>query len=651
MESPFKWSASDSLVVINEMNRDFIRIRADRYDWSDLKLVFYHRRLSTTGSSVLANPHPWVYQGEGRTITFMHNGHANLTGMSNFYLAHPQLWDAEIQRQLTPDPFGFNNNASVDSGIMFAVLLMNIKAAGWDMAKGLQNALENGSIWESSVGVGNQGLINFMISDGDETYAYRSKPEIAGRLHFIWNENHAIISSHSLPANMSTLSNDEFLCIPSYGEPIRIRFFTATNKQITLNTQKGWHWFNLPVLQTFEGNIVPRNVFDMVADRFKNCSRIIYPNGVISTMKGGSWQHSIADFELITHPNIGLKLYLDTNNTVDILGAMYDIEPYTETFHPGESYWVTYNLFREQSIKSALGEHFDSIASVLSDRWAYFPDIADLDRPMEFGKTYIITLREDASPIQNFTWTHSRTRPTRHQNRRSTFFPVVTTSDYEVVEVRGFDNYSPAAREIAVYAGNTCIGATIIDEFPVQILVHTQGFHGTYLSYRVLFDNDIVWEYDNLVKKYATIDDATYTMTTLSPDGFGHAIVELISTHINDFEQIIPIDLLSNHSNFPNPFNPSTTITFTIGAISTSSVPTSSSDGRLEISTTPISISIYNIRGQLVKQLTDGFYSTGVHSVVWDGSNNAGDRVSSGVYFYRISSGDEAKMGKMLMIK
>lgn len=89
--------------------------------------------------------------------------------------------------------------------------------------------------------------------------------------------------------------------------------------------------------------------------------------------------------------------------------------------------------------------------------------------------------------------------------------------------------------------------------------------------------------------------------------------------------------LLGNH---PNPFNPSTTISFSI----------------LEQSN--VEISIYSIKGQKVKSLVHDFLSNGVHSIVWNGNDELGESVSSGVYFYRLKvNGNITSTKKMLLLK
>jgi hypothetical protein len=86
-------------------------------------------------------------------------------------------------------------------------------------------------------------------------------------------------------------------------------------------------------------------------------------------------------------------------------------------------------------------------------------------------------------------------------------------------------------------------------------------------------------------------------------------------------------------SNYPNPFNPSTTISF--------EVPVRSE----------VKLSIYNIKGQLVRCLAKDIFSPGKHSVVWDGTDSKGISVGSGVYCYRFHNGKDVITKRMTLLK
>jgi len=89
-----------------------------------------------------------------------------------------------------------------------------------------------------------------------------------------------------------------------------------------------------------------------------------------------------------------------------------------------------------------------------------------------------------------------------------------------------------------------------------------------------------------------------------------------------------------NLSNYPNPFNPTTYINYSVFG---EAVPTN--------------LTIYNIKGQKVKQLVNAKLSTDQYSVVWNGKDDKGSAVSSGVYFYKLRSGEFTSTKKMMLMK
>ena len=91
-------------------------------------------------------------------------------------------------------------------------------------------------------------------------------------------------------------------------------------------------------------------------------------------------------------------------------------------------------------------------------------------------------------------------------------------------------------------------------------------------------------------------------------------------------------------ANYPNPFNPETWIPYQLSA---------SAD---------VSVSIYSVNGHLVRRLDLGHQSAGVYrsrsrAAYWDGRNEFGERVASGLYFYTLTAGDFTATRKMLIRK
>ena len=85
--------------------------------------------------------------------------------------------------------------------------------------------------------------------------------------------------------------------------------------------------------------------------------------------------------------------------------------------------------------------------------------------------------------------------------------------------------------------------------------------------------------------------------------------------------------------NFPNPFNSTTIIRFRLAVAS------------------PVTLTIYNTNGQEIKTLIHSVQNAGQKSAIWDGTNNAGKPVGTGIYIYRLTTGREVQSRKMLLLK
>jgi len=93
-------------------------------------------------------------------------------------------------------------------------------------------------------------------------------------------------------------------------------------------------------------------------------------------------------------------------------------------------------------------------------------------------------------------------------------------------------------------------------------------------------------------------------------------------------------ELLQNH---PNPFNSVTTIQYTVSSRQNRPVRTT--------------LKVYNILGKEVRELVNTNQSTGSYSISWDGKNNVGKEVASGMYFYQLLAGDSKQTKKLVLVK
>lgn len=98
------------------------------------------------------------------------------------------------------------------------------------------------------------------------------------------------------------------------------------------------------------------------------------------------------------------------------------------------------------------------------------------------------------------------------------------------------------------------------------------------------------------------------------------------------FDKSFPNDY-SLSQNYPNPFNPETTILYSLPK------------------TTLVNLTIYNLVVQEVKTLVDKIQPAGSKSVVWDGKNNHGEYLPSGIYVFRILTEDFIQSFKIALVK
>ena len=85
--------------------------------------------------------------------------------------------------------------------------------------------------------------------------------------------------------------------------------------------------------------------------------------------------------------------------------------------------------------------------------------------------------------------------------------------------------------------------------------------------------------------------------------------------------------------NSPNPFNPATSIRYSM------------------LTEGYVSILVYSVRGRLIRTLIDAHQASGIYTVTWDGTDSQGRPVASGVYFYRLTSNGQSETRRMVLVR
>jgi len=183
---------------------------------------------------------------------------------------------------------------------------------------------------------------------------------------------------------------------------------------------------------------------------------------------------------------------------------------------------------------------------------------------------------------------------------------------------------------------NTTPGTAGYDQFVSDALAGVYNFNSPEVMARTVLVN---WNGGDIndptfpanLKAEMPEEGTIFRIFTTKPNFPGDTLL-VIAPFSSDTNATLPFtyELRQNH---PNPFNPTTTIRFSLGA------------------TEKVKLEIFNVLGQKVRTLLDKHMTAGRHRVIWDAQNEVGHKLGSGIYFYRISAGDYVQTRKMILLK
>ena len=170
-----------------------------------------------------------------------------------------------------------------------------------------------------------------------------------------------------------------------------------------------------------------------------------------------------------------------------------------------------------------------------------------------------------------------------------------------------------------------------VGQFPAEMIHETADTSMT-ITYQDIIDN---W-YPNLemlsrgTLKFSV--SATDGIDTVNVTGDDRVLFVNRYEYLSTEGEGVPVEF-ALHENYPNPFNPTTTLRFDLPEVS------------------DITLTIYNMLGQKVRTFDYQNTSAGYHSVTWDATNDLGQQVGAGVYLYQLQTKDFVKTRKMVLLK
>ena len=624
---------------------------------NDAVIVLGHDRKTTQNAY---GNHPFWFEVDNnnngtidQTYTFQHNGDCDdlREGMMNYlddkygeqwFIDNPSNWGAS------------NNNYSdwIDSELLFHFIMSHILEYEGDVVGGIIAALNyNGEFGDFSSYFHDEYdtyRINFVLSDGEALYAFRNNPG-ANLSYKSFNDEFVVVKTDIVIPQGQNINQFSLVEIPRNSEIVTYENIFELDAKLFAS---GVTWTSCPRLT--EQGTSNDEIFEQAYYEYGE-------SGLLQESYQGA--PTINDFDIIYGHRNGndIEIDYDGGNFIDITGfdnmlfrhEGYKIEvlegadptvlivdgnrlgSYTLNMSHLDNYWLGYYIPYPQNIEVAFGDDFENVNKIWAEDWYYDAhyiqrgDHSQLSsnstkgKTMEYGKMYIVNMYRD---VTSFSWNGSTTaeEPTRKTAPEN--FSYTEKADYEVIDVVSIPSN---ITEIGVFEDEVCVGAIAVEDSCEQILVYSDNSNRDPIPFT--FEIVTGRGFSTPTKDYLVLNQMTgeFEPSVIISGRQGYSAIKFGEQ--KESENIISGPVLNG--NYPNPFNPITTMSF--------SLPNEEN----------IELTIYNIKGQKVKTLYSGLADEGEHTMIWEGKDSNDKLVSSGLYFYKLKTNNKELTRKMLMMK
>ncbi|OQY38712.1 MAG: hypothetical protein B6226_03245 [Candidatus Cloacimonetes bacterium 4572_65] len=457
--------------------------------------------------------------------------------------------------------------------------------------------------------------------------------------------------------------------------PFTFRFYGREYDQISI-CSNGWLGLGETEQSTFRNWRIPGPL---------GASPMIAPfwDDLIRGGAGHVWiSHNQAEHQFIIEWDSWKNHYSNATETFQVI--LYDQEFYPSSTGDG-SIKIQYNDVTNNDTQggSSHGEYatvgIEDHSGTVGIEYTYNNDYPTAARPLEDGLALFITTKLGQMPPYVFNQIDDITFQEDHSYSEIDLYDVfrdpnhdnltfaILDNDYFTVEVNeiGIATITPILNwtgvETLTFTAEDGINDVVVEE-DVTITItpvndrpslaskipattnfvaedNTVGFRAivtdvdSELAYEWKIDNVVVDGENADSLNYTFVNQGEYSVKCYASDNSFTVIASwnvTVETSSNNPEGMIITNLSQNT---PNPFNPSTQINFSMKKAADAS------------------IIVYNLKGQKVKTLVSGFQTQGSHSVIWNGNDENNNKVSSGVYFYRMVTDDFQQTKKAIMLK
>ena len=392
---------------------------------------------------------------------------------------------------------------------------------------------------------------------------------------------------------------------------IDVQFGTIDVEQ-TLCYNSNWNLFSLYVHPDV---MTPESIFSPIINdviQVKNLDQTFdpdlpsYMNSLSSLEDGGAYW-----------------INLENSTELSMSGELVDCESTMINLQAGWNL-LGYPLENSQNIETTLSSILNYTLQVKSLTETYDPSLPSYMNSLSTllpGEAYWINVSEDCS----FTYPLAKEKKIDYSGKDDFCWdPIIYPNNSATIYLEIESEVSCNDALIGAFVGDECRGVS-----------HVIAYEDRYFSSLVVS----IKEADEMVTFKICSDEVIYSCNEIAELTFGDVLgiypdqLFSISFQVTESSEEDLNSLSLKNYNFPNPFNPETTIFFQVSY------------------KTDCMLFVYNMKGQKVKDLVNDSLPQGEYAISWDGRDENEKNVSSGVYFYMLQVGEKKVLKKMLLIK
>jgi hypothetical protein len=397
-------------------------------------------------------------------------------------------------------------------------------------------------------------------------------------------------------------------------------------------------WMSYPVLNRITGGyttncnffepIVNPLVLDWVEWKEEDDQQIKMYFDAFDLVNGNYGVTSPVGYKVMLKSSVVDEITISTTGHIQSPTTVINLFQYLAgTTTPNEN-WLGYFLPESTTPAQAFSAVWDYLTYIQTQTWSMSKTASGIwkstsaNPTLNYGDMVIVKATQDCS----FMWNNSQPVDPKSikspQNFIYTELPEYTPLYIEFEEDKALELPS----EIGLYVNGVCKGATVVEGPDAQICAYLEG------------NEQITPENSELIFWYETKDPYQNRVSCRLDSGtldrnqdYGNLFYSFGVNGQTGMEQVIPTTSLAQ--NHPNPFNPSTMISYELAE-----------DG-------PVCLEVYNMKGQKVAILVNTSLPAGRHSIAWNGTDRYGRTVASGIYHYRLTTNGQSINRKMLLMK